>query len=98
MSWSTSDRYERLPSNWEYLKHEVMVRDGGRCQIRWDDGCEGEATDVDHVDPGDDHRLENLQAGCGHCHARKSAREGNNAKAKLRRMRKRPTGRHPGLR
>jgi 5-methylcytosine-specific restriction protein A len=98
MSWYTSDRHDRLPPNWDDLRVQVMRRDGGKCKIRLDDGCEVEATDVDHINPGDDHSLSNLRAACGYCHVRKSAREGNAAKARMRAKAKRPKPRHPGSR
>ncbi|WP_425546363.1 HNH endonuclease signature motif containing protein [Amycolatopsis minnesotensis] len=61
-------------------------------------GCLGRATDVDHVVPGDNHSLDNLRAICAHCHARKSAFEGRSALARMRALRVRPAGRHPGAR
>ena len=54
------------------------------------------ATEVDHVQHGDNHDLANLQAVCSDCHSRKSAAEGVTARTKH--SRKRPTGPHPGLR
>lgn len=94
MPWNTSDRLERLPSWWstftkDYLKHNKT------CKIQYD-GCQVEATEVDHIVPGDDHSIENLQPACERCHAKKSAKEGNDAKARMRRLRKRPEARHPG--
>ncbi|WP_439422948.1 HNH endonuclease [Saccharothrix sp. HUAS TT10] len=53
---------------------------------------------MDHRVPGLDHSDENLQAACARCHATKSAREGNEAKARLHAMRKRPPESHPGRR
>jgi 5-methylcytosine-specific restriction endonuclease McrA len=98
MPWSTSRRSERLPSNWESeIQPKVLARDKNKCQLAWP-GCLVEATEVDHKIPGDDHSYKNLQAVCERCHARKSAREGNQAKAKLKALRSRPSERHPGLR
>lgn len=98
MTWSTSTRKERLPKDWEtYIVPKILKRDKYTCKII-DDGCQIQATEVDHIVRGDDHRFSNLQAVCERCHAKKSSREGNNAKARLKMLRKRPTGRHPGLR
>ncbi|MEU7177038.1 MULTISPECIES: HNH endonuclease [Streptomyces] len=47
------------------------------------------ATDVDHIEPGDNHDAENLQSLCRHHHARKSAREGANAANAKRERRER---------
>lgn len=98
MAWSTSDRSSRLPSNWESeIQPKILARDDHKCQLAWP-GCQGEATEVDHILRGDDHRAKNLQAVCERCHAKKSAREGNQAKAKYKALRSRPQERHPGLR
>lgn len=95
MSWEGSGRKGRLPTNWTALRRAVLKRDNYSCQIK-EPGCQGRATDVDHIQAGDDHRLANLQAACRTCHQAKSSREGNQAKARLRaaRFRKKPT--HPG--
>ncbi|WP_245931687.1 HNH endonuclease [Actinokineospora auranticolor] len=53
------------------------------------------STQVDHIAPGDDHGLNNLQGVCSGCHAAKSASEGGRAAA-ARRSRLRPPERHPG--
>lgn len=98
MPWSTSDRASRLPSNWESEIHpRILHRDHYQCQLKLP-GCQGEATEVDHKIRGDNHRDSNLQAACERCHAKKSAHEGNEAKRKLKELRKRPAERHPGLR
>jgi 5-methylcytosine-specific restriction enzyme A len=98
MSWLTSDRASRLPPNWEsQIVPRILGRDNRRCQLRWP-GCQVEATEVDHKIRGDNHDDKNLQAVCERCHARKSAREGNEAKRRLKELRLRPPERHPGLR
>ena len=89
--WQQSRRRERLPANWQQLRRAVMHRDQRTCQLRYP-GCQIRATDVDHITPGDDHRLDNLQAACRRCHATKSAREGVAAKQ----PRTRPPEAHPG--
>ncbi|MBV9292644.1 MAG: HNH endonuclease [Frankiales bacterium] len=95
-AWEKSDRRERLPLDWPQRRAQVLERDGSRCQLQYD-ACAGVATDVDHIVPGDDHRLTNLQAACQPCHALKSAREGVAARARVRDLRRRPTEPHPGI-
>jgi 5-methylcytosine-specific restriction enzyme A len=98
MSWTTSDRASRLPPNWESeIQPRILERDLYRCKIK-DLGCQVVASEVDHKVRGDNHSDSNLQAACERCHARKSAREGNEAKARLKALRNRPPERHPGLR
>lgn len=89
-TWQSRRQY-RLPPNWPQLRRAVMHRDQHTCQLRYD-GCQGHATDVDHIEPGDNHDPNNLQAACRRCHATKSAREGNAAKIPT----KRPPEPHPG--
>lgn len=98
MPWSTSDRLSRLPDNWaSEIQPAILKRDGYRCKIK-DLGCQVSASEVDHKVRGDNHDPSNLQAACERCHARKSAREGNEAKKRLKDLRSRPAERHPGLR
>lgn len=62
--------------------------------------CLEPATDVDHVKPGDDHSIANLQSLCDTHHKGKSSAEGNAALWKKRRevnARFRRTEEHPGL-
>ncbi|AZF98169.1 HNH endonuclease [Mycobacterium phage Cueylyss] len=96
MGWESSDRRERLPSDWPRIRREVLRAAGHRCQIRYADVCTGLATEVDHVRYRDEESP--TQASCRPCHARKSAMEGVAQRAKLRAMKKRPPPRHPGRR
>lgn len=97
MAWEGSTRRDRLPADWyTRVRRAVLERDGRRCRIRWDEGCEVVATEVDHARPGDNHDLSNLQAACSWCHARKSSAEGHAARQYFS-SRRRPE-RHPGLR
>lgn len=96
MTWSTSTRSKRLPSNWSSITREYL-KENKVCKLRYK-GCLIQATEVDHKIPGDNHDISNLQAVCERCHAKKSSREGNQAKTKLRSLRKRPKKRHPGSR
>jgi 5-methylcytosine-specific restriction endonuclease McrA len=95
MPWDTSARRQRLPADW-YTEIRPTVLDGRPCQIRWDDGCQVVATEVDHIRPGDDHRMSNLQPACSWCHGKKSSAEGHAARRYFS-SRRRPE-RHPGLR
>lgn len=95
--WSSSDRRSRLPVNWSTpggIRDQVFKAKGRRCKLNFVDICTKFATQVDHIVPGDDHRLDNLQPVCGPCHARKSAQEG----AAAVRRRKPPKKIHPALR
>lgn len=98
MSWDTSDRKSRLPSDWGFLVAEVKKRDRGRCTWRLKSGkrCPRPGTDVDHKIPGDDHRMSNLALLCADHHARKSSREGRKAKADRRALRYRAPEAQPG--
>lgn len=65
--WDSSDRKERLPSDWQARRRVVIHRDGGKCQQ-----CGQAGTDVDHKIAGDDHSLNNLQLLCVDCHKAKT--------------------------
>jgi hypothetical protein len=94
--WQTSNRAARLPANWRTeIQPAILERDAYRCRIRWDAGCEGVASQVDHIRAGDDHRPGNLQAACGWCHGKKSSEEGHAARRYF--SSKRRLERHPGL-
>lgn len=94
--WAGSDRRAELPDDWADRRAHVLERDGYRCQWReHGQPCGARASDVDHVQPGSDHRPANLQALCRHHHAAKSSREGNAARWQHRRTR--APERHPGL-
>nr|WP_030287073.1 hypothetical protein [Streptomyces catenulae] len=102
MAWSTSNRRERLPVNWEKIRRRVLKRDSHRCTAADQYGvrCIEPASDVDHIRPGDDHREANLTSLCGWHHRVKSSREGAAAKAAARRRHGRKfrrTEKHPGL-
>lgn len=102
MAWSNdnkSARAARLPDDWTTRRVRVLRRDGYRCQARDSMGslCGRPANQCDHIEPGDDHSLENLQALCRWHHARKSASEGGRASALKRVSRARDPEPHPGL-
>lgn len=98
MPWESSDRRERLPPNWEALRRAVFTRCGGRCEMKKKDGrrCWDKATEVDHIQRGDDNDLANLRGICSWCHRRKSSAEGHAAQQQLRSILNRPAEKHPG--
>lgn len=83
MAWSTSDRRERLPADWDKIRAAILRRDGYQCTHRDDYGkrCIEAGTDVDHIRRGDDHRSENLRVLCRWHHNAKSSAEGGEARA-----------------
>lgn len=99
--WADSDRKSRLPDNWGALRAAALKRDGYRCTWwlpKSKQRCPRRATDVDHKIPNDDDSLRNLQSLCSFHHGKKSAREGWQAKQKVRQSRYRPPEAHPGMR
>jgi 5-methylcytosine-specific restriction protein A len=65
-------------SGWAVIRKQVLVRDGYRCQLRYDI-CVGRASQVDHIvqpEAGGSNDLENLRAVCKPCHARRTGRQG----------------------
>lgn len=98
MAWENSGRKERLPADWPTRRVRVLRRDGYKCQAKHSTGdlCGAPANQVDHVEPGDNHDLSNLQALCRWHHARKSSREGVAAR-RPRATQARPPETHPGL-
>lgn len=98
MAWQGSNRRQRLPQNWASLRKQVFIRDGRKCQVLSEDTgfkCGEPANEVDHITPGDDHSLLNLQAICSWHHKRKSSAEGNAAKIKWEPRNRKPES-HPG--
>jgi hypothetical protein len=96
MPWSTSTRRARLPktAQWDRIRAHVKARAGGHCQAATHaPGCNGQGTDCDHITPGANHGLDNLQWLSHECHTAKTQAEARAAVP----TRKRPAGRHPGL-
>lgn len=95
-AWEGSTRRRRLPPDWETIRRRILRRDGWRCTAV-DDGrrCSRPASDVDHVQHGDDHRPSNLASLCSYHHRKKSSAEGNAARE--RPTMRRPPEPHPGL-
>lgn len=96
MAWATSDRASRLPDDWPDIKRRVKARDRGRCQAgAHAPGCDRRGVEVDHITPGDDHSLSNLQLLSVECHRAKTARESAERNRRRARQRRRHE-RHPG--
>lgn len=98
MAWHTSDRRTRLPDDWHATRARVRKRAGGRCEWVLEDGtlCPSPGTDCDHVTPGDDHSMDNLQWLCHPHHQVKTTQDNQVAQALRTRLRPRPTDEHPG--
>lgn len=97
--WASSRRRDQLPKDWKKIRERILARDGYRCTETLSDNsrCTEPATDVDHIERGNDHSEANLRSLCGHHHRKKSAAEGNAARPKAPPLR-RPSEPHPGLR
>lgn len=78
MAWDTSNRKAELPHDWQARRIRVLRRDSYRCQARDSQGrlCGAWANQVDHIERGNNHDEDNLQALCRWHHARKSSAEG----------------------
>ncbi|MFF3312448.1 HNH endonuclease [Streptomyces sp. NPDC002952] len=99
MAWEGSTRRARLPKDWPRTRRRILRRDGYECQTRFSDGrlCGLPANQVDHIEPGNDHRDANLQALCTWCHTHKSSSEGGTAAAHTRVRTHKPAPIHPAL-
>jgi 5-methylcytosine-specific restriction protein A len=75
--WANSDRRKRLPKDWAHRRRWVMERAGFICEWQVDGRleCDKLATEVDHVERGDNHALWNLQALCHDHHFQKTLAE-----------------------
>lgn len=94
--WDGSARRSRLPADWPRRRLRVLRRDRYACQVvEGGRKCNAPANEVDHVNPGDDHSLTNLQAICREHHGRKSSAEGHAAWAAKRIPIRRPLETHP---
>lgn len=98
MAWDTSNRKAGLPSDWTTRRVRVLRRDSYKCQARDSLGvmCGAPANQVDHIERGNDHSLDNLQSLCRWHHARKSSAEGAAARRPRPKQRRDPEP-HPGL-
>jgi len=73
-----------------------LVHDPAQFALDHLERCGQPARDVDHIQHGNNHDLDNLQLLCGWHHDRKSSAEGNTAKTKAAQARK-AKAKHPGL-
>jgi len=97
MAWETSDRKSRLPANWQAIRRQVKARARGRCEATHHArGCGGWGTDADHIVPGDNHELNNLQWLSDACHRAKTATESATRNTARKEARTKPTEQHPG--
>lgn len=97
MTWHGSDRNQRLPPNWHTIRKAVKDRAAGHCQAtRHHPDCNRTGTDADHITPGDNHTLANLQWLSEPCHRAKTATDNAQANRQRARLRRRPTEPHPG--
>jgi 5-methylcytosine-specific restriction enzyme A len=85
MPWENDpEKRRRDTANYDSAEYKrnrpiAMRRDRWRCQIQAPGICIGAASQCDHIIPvtqGGGHKLDNLRAACGPCHARKTAGEG----------------------
>ena len=98
MAWSTSTRRHRLPPDWYAIRQRVKRRARGLCEAeRHAPGCDRTGTDADHITPGDDHSLANLQWLSGPCHKAKTAAEAAERNQDRAARRRRPHETHPGV-
>lgn len=95
--WSTSTRAQRLPADWRRRRDQVKSRAKGKCEAKAHaPGCTGIGAECDHIIPGDDHSLHNLQWLSNECHDAKTKREAREARKAQRSAKIRPAERHPG--
>jgi 5-methylcytosine-specific restriction endonuclease McrA len=94
MPWDPRNRRD-LPKGWPAIRQRVFKRDQRHCRLRYA-GCIDYASEVDHIGDRNNHDLENLQAACLWCHARKSSRQGHQAQG-FGELRRRPPEQHPGI-
>ena len=97
MTWEGSGRVRSsgssLPSDWSSRRLDVLRRDRFKCQHRDREDapiCGERANQVDHIVRGSDHSFANLQSLCQVHHARKTSKEGNDARREKYRTRDEP--------
>ncbi|WP_209624827.1 HNH endonuclease signature motif containing protein [Saccharothrix coeruleofusca] len=100
--WADSTSRDDLPPDWPQRRAATRRRAGGRCEGRVrGHRCPNPGTDCDHRIPrwrGGTHDLGNLQWLCPTCHATKTQREAQQARAARAAQRYRTPEAHPGHR
>ena len=98
--WDTSTRRKTEPAEYKRNRALAIERDLGRCQEFMRDGtqCTDRGTECDHIVSlanGGDDSLDNLRMLCKWHHARKTSREGQDARKTVSMYRPKP--KHPGI-
>lgn len=83
-AYRNTNRSKRLPKDWKLIRQQVFRRDNFECQT-----CGQFATEVDHIERGDNHHISNLQSLCKQCHHNKTVIE---ARQELEGMKPMPFG------
>lgn len=78
--WAGSDRSARLPNGWAKIRQQVLRRDHHTCQHCHGLRCHNVDLEVDHITPGDNHHMSNLQTLGRSCHLAKTLTEAANAR------------------
>jgi 5-methylcytosine-specific restriction protein A len=96
--WEGSDRKHEFPPDWSARRQERFEIDDWTCVDCGHYDPSGITLECDHIGDRHDHRIEQLRTRCGkrspnNCHGKKSARQGGEAGARMRR----PDPPHPGL-
>lgn len=95
MAWS--ETRPPLPPDWQKRRIFVFNRDKNCCMLAYKDICLGVATEVDHIDRNDDHRMSNLRAVCHDCHSERTRQQAADALRAAWATTKVPRPKHPGL-
>ena len=97
--WNTSNRRHRLPppTQWAAIRRQVQARAHNKCQAQHHaKGCTGTGTECDHIKPGDNHNLDNLQWLSHECHKAKTDQETRERNHQQKTIKQHPKERHPG--
>lgn len=75
-AWTGSTRRSRLPDDWNKRRARVFARDNHTCRACQGERCGNRNLECDHITPGDNHSLDNLQTlGAVPCHTEKTSAE-----------------------
>jgi len=98
MAWGEdSGRTVPLPPDWYQIRARQLRADGHRCTWRLPSKkrCPRRATDVDHYGAPDDHTK--LRSLCSHHHGKRTAKQGHDARAAKKAIRRVGVEQDPGL-